>query len=142
MTIHNNYINLTELGRLYGVSSHNVGNALKQIGLRDRNGSPSALAFMGNYCEQAPTNRGSGYYYIWDQAKTIKALEAAGYKTVSEASSISHLRGPFVLNRSGSDTWEIKNGDGSTSTWAVGEADAIKLCELMNWAYKTWDWFQ
>lgn len=76
------YVNLTDLGKLFGMTSHGIGKVLKKIGLRDSNGKPSSKAFHQGYCDQAPTNRGSGYYYVWHREKTIQALEEAGCERV------------------------------------------------------------
>jgi hypothetical protein len=76
------YVNLTELGRVFGMTSHGIGKLLKIIGLRESNGKPSSKAFHEGYCEQAPTNRGTGYYYVWHREKIIHALEEAGCKRV------------------------------------------------------------
>ena len=67
------YLSLTELAELVGGTSHSVGRTLTTPGLR-RNGKPSSQAFALGLVQQAPTNRGSGYFYKWHRDKTMPYL--------------------------------------------------------------------
>jgi|688.fasta_scaffold636215_1 hypothetical protein len=67
------YLSLTELAELVGGTSHSVGRTLTTAGLR-RNGKPSSQAFALGLVQQAPTNRGSGYFYKWHRDKTMPYL--------------------------------------------------------------------
>jgi hypothetical protein len=64
------YLSLTELAEIVGGISHSVGRTLTTAGLR-RNGKPSSQAFALGLVQQAPTNRGSGYFYKWHRDKTM-----------------------------------------------------------------------
>lgn len=55
----NEYFTLTELGRLYGVSSHVVGRWLKNLGLRTESGQPSNQAFADGFVSQRPSRHPS-----------------------------------------------------------------------------------
>ena len=52
MTYTFKHMTLTQLGQLFGVSSHNVGKWLKSLGLRDEEGLPTKKAHDGRYCKQ------------------------------------------------------------------------------------------
>ena len=69
----NEYLSLTEIGRVYGVSSHAVGKWLKKLGLRAESGQPSADAFRDKYVAQRPSTQPGTFFYVWD-AKTTTAL--------------------------------------------------------------------
>jgi hypothetical protein len=77
------YLSLTELAELVGGTSHSVGRTLTTAGLR-RNGKPSPQAFALGLVQQAPTNRGSGYFYKWHRDKTMPYL---GRETNDSATS-------------------------------------------------------
>ena len=70
------YLSLTELAELVGGTSHSVGKTLTSTGLR-QNGKPSSQAFALGLVQQAPTNRGSGYFYKWHRDKTMPYLGSA-----------------------------------------------------------------
>ena len=70
------YLSLTELAELVGGTSHSVGKTLTATGLR-QNGKPSSQAFALGLVQQAPTNRGSGYFYKWHRDKTMPYLGSA-----------------------------------------------------------------
>ena len=75
----NEYLSLTELGRIYGVSSHVVGKWLKGLGLRASDGSPSAQAFNEKYVSQRPSRQPGTYYHVWHAQKTTDLLDAMQY---------------------------------------------------------------
>ena len=63
------FLSLTELGKLYGVSSHVVGRWLKGLGLRTESGQPIAQAFNEKYVSQRPSSQPNTYFYVWHEAK-------------------------------------------------------------------------
>jgi hypothetical protein len=74
------FLSLTELGKLYGVSSHQIGKWLKQVGLRTKDNKPSPRAFKEGYVEQRGSTQPGTYYWIWHGEKTLKVLTEAGFK--------------------------------------------------------------
>ncbi len=72
-------LSLTDLGKLYGVSSHVVGRWLKELGLRTEDGRPSSDAFEQDYVSQHPSRRPGTYFYVWDAQKTTAILDGLGY---------------------------------------------------------------
>jgi hypothetical protein len=78
------FFSLTELGRLYGVSSHKIGKWLMDLGLRDQNKKPSRTAFDNGFVQQRDSTNIGTYYWVWHFAKTCQALEKAGHKMVPQ----------------------------------------------------------
>ena len=70
----NEYLSLTELAKRTGGTSHTVGQTLTVAGLRT-DGKPSQKAFTLNLVTQAPTGRGSGYFYKWHREKVMPFLK-------------------------------------------------------------------
>ena len=75
----NEYLSLTELGRLYGVSSHVVGRWLKGLGLRTEDGRPSEKAFSEDYVSRRPSRHPGTYFWIWHADKTTGILDGMRY---------------------------------------------------------------
>lgn len=75
----NEYLSLTELGRVYGVSSHVVGRWLKGLGLRTADGRPSPEAFAQGYVSQRPSRHPGTYFWIWHTDKTTGILDGMRY---------------------------------------------------------------
>jgi len=73
------FVSLTELGELYGVTSHKVGRWLKDLGLRDQSGRPSREAFSDGFVAQRESTRPGTYFYVWNLAKTTVLLDKMGY---------------------------------------------------------------
>jgi hypothetical protein len=74
------FLSLTDLGKLYGVSSHKMGKWLSDLGLRDRNKKPSRTAFDNGLVEQKDSTQPGTYFWVWHKEKTLWALEKAGHK--------------------------------------------------------------
>jgi hypothetical protein len=72
-------MSLTELGRLYGVSSHVVGRWLKGLGLRTEGGRPSPEAFARGYVGQRPSRQPGTYFWVWDAERTTAILDGMRY---------------------------------------------------------------
>lgn len=69
----NEFVRMTDLGNLTGRSSHAVGKRLTDAGLR-ANGRPTPKAFDQRLVKTAATERGTGYFYLWHQEKTLPFL--------------------------------------------------------------------
>jgi hypothetical protein len=74
------YLSLTEIGRLYGVSSHTVGKWLKDLCLRTEDGRPSRDAFHQGYVSQRPSRVPGTYFYVWHAGKTTAILDMMEYR--------------------------------------------------------------
>lgn len=75
----NDFLSLTELGRIYGVSSHAVGKWLKGLGLRTESGQPTVQAFNEKYVAQRPSRQPGTYYHVWDAQKTTALFDGMCY---------------------------------------------------------------
>src|SRR5262245_44861688 len=75
----NEYLSLTEIGKLYGVSSHAVGRWLRGLGLRTADGKPTREAFEKGYVSQRPSRQPETYYWAWHGEKTTAILDGMRY---------------------------------------------------------------
>jgi hypothetical protein len=74
------YLSLSEIGKIYGVSSHVVGRWLKSLGLRNEGGRPSGKAFNGGYVAQRPSRQPDTFYYVWHPDKTTAILDEMAHR--------------------------------------------------------------
>lgn len=73
------FLSLTELGKVYGVSSHKMGKWLMTLGLRDKNKKPSRAAFENGFVQQRDSIQPGTYFWVWHKEKTMWALEKTGH---------------------------------------------------------------
>lgn len=74
------FLSLTELGQIYGVSRNKVGEWLIDLGLRTREKKPSKMAFDAGFVEQRLSTQPGTYYWTWSGQKTCKFLDEAGHR--------------------------------------------------------------
>lgn len=72
-----NYLSQTEIGRVYGVSSHVVGKWLKDLGLRNSEGFPTDDA-KAMVSKRQSTNLGT-WISVWDREQVLEVLDKMGY---------------------------------------------------------------
>jgi hypothetical protein len=132
------YMSLTQIGQVFGTTSHQVGRWLLKLGLRTQTKQgmkPSAEAFEGGYVKDVPS-RGQGYVWAWHSEKTVTALEKAGHwlciSPSSELLAACVLNGPFQHRRNHHAGFEIVNGDGTVAITVVGEQNARFLWDVLN----------
>ena len=132
-----NFLTQTQLGRLFGVSSHKIGHWLIEAGLRTEDKRPSDRAHHDGFCTTAPSGS-TGYHWVWNSQKTVKALQDAGHTVVSDAPAElvepSILNGPFSV--SSSRTKEILNADGSVAVSVMNEQSADIVLKLLNTSHR------
>jgi hypothetical protein len=131
------YKNLTQtqLGKLFGVSSHVTGNWLGEVGLRDgKTKKPTQKAHREGYCETAPSGA-SGYHWVWDAEKTVAALTRAGHRLLEELPGElvypPALTGPFEAKER-----SIRNASGQTALRAATKEQAEVVVKLLNAAHR------
>lgn len=128
----------TQLGELFGVTSHKIGQWLKDIGLRDESGRPTEEAHEGRFCKQAPSGP-TGYHWVWDSKKTVAAfLEVQHLLVPNPPSNLvapTILNGPFCVRKSAGSEFVIENGDGSASVWANNKMTADVIARILNLAH-------
>jgi hypothetical protein len=131
------HMTLTQIGELFGVTSHQVGKWLVEIGLRTPGKRPNREAFAGGYVKQGPS-RNQGYNWCWESVKTVKALEIAGHRQIPNPPpglvDPPMLNGPFQVRPNTSNSFDIVNGDGSVAVVVTGEQNAGFLVKVLNLA--------
>jgi hypothetical protein len=134
------FMSLTQIGQVFGTTSHQAGRWLAKLGLRTQGKQglrPSKEAFEGGYVKDVPS-RGQGYVWAWHSEKTVKALENAGHRVCispsNELLAACTLNGPFQHRRNQQAGFEIINGDGTVAITVVGDQNARFLCDLLNLA--------
>ena len=129
----------TQLGSLFGVSSHVIGRWLVAIGLRTSKERPTAAAHQGGYCETAPSH-GNGYHWAWHAEKTVAALEAAGHRRVSpqpvDLVEPPPLLGPFEIRACEQGKTEVVGADRNVSVIVCGERNAKIVLGLLHLAHR------
>jgi hypothetical protein len=129
------FMTLTQIGEVFGVSNQQVGKWLAKLGLRTDANRPSREAFDGGYVKEGPS-RGQGYNWVWHSEKTVRALTEAGHKSAlllaCELMAPCQLNGPFEYRRSPVFGFEVANGDGTVAVWVRGEKNARFVCSVLN----------
>ena len=69
---------MKELGAQKGLTSHQIGRALKQLGLRDATGNPTAEAETQQLVRLRPYEEVTRYGWVWHAEKIGKILDDAG----------------------------------------------------------------
>lgn len=132
------YMTQTQVGELFGVTSHKIGQWLKDLGLRDDDGKPTEDAHDCGYCKQAPSGP-NGYHWVWETNKTVTVLLEAGHLIVPNPPhnlvAPAILNGRFCVQKSAGSEFVIKNGDGSASLWANNKMTADVVVTLLNLAH-------
>lgn len=72
------YLSLTQLGELFGVSRVVMGRWLHEIGLRENN-EPTAQAIKEGFCVEGERPADWVPFWIWHADKTIALLEQHGH---------------------------------------------------------------
>jgi hypothetical protein len=70
------YVTMKDLGQELGLSSHQIGRKLKDLGLRTDDGRPSNLAFDCGFVAQKWTQDHTHYLWAWHRGLTLKTLAA------------------------------------------------------------------
>jgi hypothetical protein len=74
------YLTQTQLGEIFGTTSHQVGRWLKELGLRTVNNQPSPTAIKGGLVQQVTMADGVCTFTTWHKEKTVALLERAGLR--------------------------------------------------------------
>jgi len=129
---------LTQLGDLFGVTSHQIGRWLTEVGLRDDN-KPTAKAFDGDFCVSVPS-RNQGFHYAWRVEKVIPLLVGHGHRLrFPLPESLAYppkLNPPFCERTLPGGGFEISNGDGTVCVRVDGSNNTRWLVQALNTAAK------
>lgn len=130
----------TQLGKLFGVTSHVIGDWLKQLGLRDDDGKPTRDAHEGDFCEKGPSGP-TGYCWVWNSEKTVAVIREAGHVLVPNPPhnlvAPAILNGPFSVTKLAGSEFAVENNDRSVSLWANNQMTADVVAKILNIAHKT-----
>jgi hypothetical protein len=85
------FVNLTALGKLYGAGPRDVGSWLKEMNLREQDGSPSHKAIKEGFVKERVTEYGS--QWLWHLAKTTDALDGRRPPDTEEHDGFVLIRG-------------------------------------------------
>ena len=131
------FMTLTQLGEIFGVSSHQVGNWLVEIEFRTESKRPSRLAFEIDAVKEGPS-KGQGYNWVWHVERTITALEAAGRRRVFPAPlglvEAPMLCGPFTLINDSTHNFRVENQ--YRDVVLQGQGNGNGLLAVMNAAHR------
>ena len=68
------YMSMKEIGVQLGMTSHQVGRRLKELGLRSSAGKPTRKAFERKVCRQRFSDDGEKYLWVWSAEHIIPLL--------------------------------------------------------------------
>ncbi len=135
------FVNQTDLGKLFDLTSHQIGRILMRLGLRNPDRTPTQLARERGYCKQRTMDNGYGDW-LWHRVLTARAIENAGYPRKGDhlpsddPAKTAPLSGPFICRQMGGLHYAIESGDGSVVVWCDGPRNADTLTRLMNKAHE------
>ena len=134
------HMSLTQLGELFGVTSHKIGQWLKGLGFRDEEGLPTKTAHDGRYCKQAVAGE-KGTLWVWHSEKIVAALKEAGHPLLlnppQDLLSPAILNGPFTVRTTANAICVIENADGSDCIRVNNSMTADVVTRLLNAAHKS-----
>lgn len=139
MKFKHEFMNMVDLGRLFGVSSHQIGKWLKQLGLRRDDGSPSTAAYNQKLVSFNYERWGT-YNAVWHVEKVTNILEEAGHQPIVDPPcdlvEPPEISGPFTIRKGKDDRWQIVGGDGEVAIFVNGETNARVIQRVLNIANK------
>ncbi len=137
----NEFSRLTEIGKVFGVSSRVCGRWIADLGLRVVAGDPTPRAHELGLVKSAPIACGVGErpFFIWHRQRIVQLLEKKGHRQVEPeqqptAASGNLLVGPFTSRINATNGYEILNSDGNVFCWVTGEEAATWVVRLLNLA--------
>jgi hypothetical protein len=79
------FLSLTELGEIYGVTRNKMGQWLTALGLRTtKEKKPSKMAFERGLVQDFPSTQPMTYYWKWHGEKTCRILDEAGHARAAQ----------------------------------------------------------
>jgi hypothetical protein len=94
--MNDDFINLTAIGKLYGVSAADAGRWLKNLSLRHPDGRPTQQAVTDGFAQEQPSAFGSSW--LWNKAKVCEVLDMMEYHRAGEQAGYED-HGDFVIFR-------------------------------------------
>lgn len=133
------YMDMVEIGRLFGVSGRQIGSRLKKLGLRDHFGNPSTQAKNQRLIDYDYERHGT-YTKLWHVEMTVRILEEAGLELASPAPTDliqpPDITGPFSIKETDCDQWQLVGSNGEVAIFVTGETNAKVVQRVMNIAHR------
>ena len=85
----NDFCTMRNVGAVFGVSSHFIGRALKELGLRTRDGKPSDRAKESGLVEAFAGPQPWITLWLWHRERTVALLEEVGFELSEQPCSLS-----------------------------------------------------
>lgn len=134
------YMNMTEIGSIFGTTGHKVGKWLKEIGLRNEFGDPARHAYEQKMIS-ADFDRHGTYNVLWDAAKVVPLLRDGGHEPASpppaELVEPPVLLGPFTVQPAEGGVHRVVGDNGDMAISVIGEANAQAVQHVLNVAHKS-----
>src|SRR5215469_2861499 len=77
------WVNQSRLGEEFNMSAIAIGKKLKELGLRQADGTPTLKAQEGGYCTATPLKDGT-LFFMWHREKVKALLQANGFQSLDE----------------------------------------------------------
>ena len=134
------YLTQTQLGQLFGATSHEIGRWLKELGYKRPNNRPSDEAILSGMANNVTI--GPVHFPVWNKEEVVTLLEANGHRrsdsdepeAAPSRSNEVTLVGPFSARYNGGDGYELLDGNGEVGIWVRGEANAERVAALLSLA--------
>lgn len=150
---HFEFVSLTQLGQIFGVTPKEIDNGLVECGLRKRH-KPTDKAKAGGFVTTVEMPGGESFY-TWHRERTMAALSALrsrpfGQDQIDQVvmplnpNSITEFRpplGPFTLKQTDGVGLQFVDANGITWLHGTDEAFANQILELMKKAHEKLGWW-
>ncbi|QBD78637.1 hypothetical protein EPA93_22650 [Ktedonosporobacter rubrisoli] len=80
---HDIWVNQSRLGDEFNMSAIAMGKKLKELGLRQPDGTPTPKALEEGYCTSTPLKNGTPFY-MWHRGKVKTLLQTNGLQALNE----------------------------------------------------------
>ena len=77
------WVNQTMLGKALDLSAVSIGKKLKELELRQADGTPTEKALSEGYCTATPLKDGTPFF-LWHKKKVKQLLQTGGLQPLSE----------------------------------------------------------
>ncbi|HBN78430.1 MAG TPA: hypothetical protein DD473_21995 [Planctomycetaceae bacterium] len=133
-------MNITEVGRIFGISSHVLGNWLKENGFRRGYGNPSPEAYERKLVDTSYNTYGT-YNVLWDAEKLSQILEEAGFEKVNpppdDLVEQVDLEGPFSIEPTDDGPINLVDGNQNRLITVHGQSNSVVVAKILNLAHES-----
>lgn len=77
------WVNQSTLGKAFNLSAIAIGKKLKELELRQADGTPTTKAISEGYCTSTPLKDGTPFF-LWHKGKVKQLLQTSGLQSLSE----------------------------------------------------------